>query len=113
MAQWDVSLCARRLYQSLLDELEPLAAGTGAGACTEDYLQAGAEIIETNTLARMRFGSSDTACGTKVGEINQAGVSIARQAVRQLADKQGGYRVRGGSRWALGVHLEPLARTRP
>src|ERR1700723_1434168 len=77
----------------------------------EDYLQAGAEIIETNTfganaLRLQRYGLRD-----KVGEINRAGVAIARQAVRQLADKQAGTAWIAGSVGPLGVHLEPLGKT--
>jgi homocysteine S-methyltransferase len=77
----------------------------------EDYLQAGAEIIETNTfganaLRLQRYGLRD-----KVGEINRAGVAIARQAVRQLADKQAGTAYVAGSVGPLGVHLEPLGKT--
>ena len=77
----------------------------------EDYLQAGAEIIETNTfganaLRLERYGLRD-----KVAEINQAGVRIARQAVRQLADKQAGTAYVAGSVGPLGVHLEPLGKT--
>ncbi|MFZ0272448.1 MAG: bifunctional homocysteine S-methyltransferase/methylenetetrahydrofolate reductase [Acidobacteriaceae bacterium] len=77
----------------------------------EDYLQAGAEIIETNTfganaLRLQRYGLRD-----KVTEINRAGVNIARQAVRQLADKQAGKAYIAGSVGPLGVHLEPLGKT--
>ena len=77
----------------------------------EEYLQAGAEIIETNTfganaLRLERYGLRD-----KVGEINQAGVKIARQAVRQLLDKQAGSAWVAGSVGPLGVHLEPLGKT--
>jgi homocysteine S-methyltransferase len=77
----------------------------------EEYLQAGAEIIETNTfganaLRLQRYGLRD-----KVGEINEAGVRIARQAVRQLADKQAGTAYVAGSVGPLGVHLEPLGKT--
>jgi len=77
----------------------------------EDYLQAGAEIIETNTfganaLRLQRYGLRD-----KVAEINRAGVAIARQAVRQLADKQAGTAYVAGSVGPLGVHLEPLGKT--
>jgi methionine synthase I (cobalamin-dependent)/5,10-methylenetetrahydrofolate reductase len=77
----------------------------------EDYLQAGAEIIETNTfganaLRLERYGLRD-----KVAEINRAGVAIARQAVRQLADKQAGTAYVAGSVGPLGVHLEPLGKT--
>jgi homocysteine S-methyltransferase len=77
----------------------------------EEYLQAGAEIVETNTfganaLRLQRYGLRD-----KVAEINQAGVRIARQAVRQLADKQAGTAWVAGSVGPLGVHLEPLGKT--
>ncbi len=77
----------------------------------EEYLQSGAEIIETNTFGAnavrlQRYGLRD-----KVTEINQAGVAIARQAVRQLADKQAGTAFVAGSVGPLGVHLEPLGKT--
>src|ERR1700760_4850604 len=53
----------------------------------EEYLQAGAEILETNTfganaLRLQRYGFAD-----KVREINRAGAEIARKAVNQRADK--------------------------
>ena len=51
----------------------------------EEYLQAGAEIIETNTfganaLRLQRYGFAD-----RVVEINRAGAQIARKAVNQRA----------------------------
>ncbi|HVT96198.1 MAG TPA: homocysteine S-methyltransferase family protein, partial [Acidobacteriaceae bacterium] len=77
----------------------------------EDYLQSGAEIIETNTFGAnairlQRYGLRD-----KVADINRAGVAIARQAVRQLAEKQAGTAYVAGSVGPLGVHLEPLGKT--
>ncbi len=77
----------------------------------EEYLQSGAEIIETNTfggnaMRLERYGLRD-----KVADINRAGVAIARQAVRQLADKQAGTAFVAGSVGPLGVHLEPLGKT--
>jgi homocysteine S-methyltransferase len=77
----------------------------------EEYLQAGAEIVETNTFGANavrleRYGLRD-----RVAEINRAGVSIARQAVQQLADKQAGSAWVAGSVGPLGVHLEPLGKT--
>lgn len=77
----------------------------------EEYLQAGAEIVETNTfggnaLRLQRYGLAD-----KVAAINQAGVRLARQAVRQHAEKQAGTAYVAGSVGPLGVHLEPLGRT--
>jgi methionine synthase I (cobalamin-dependent)/5,10-methylenetetrahydrofolate reductase len=80
-------------------------------AVHEDYLQAGAEIVETNTfganaLRLERYGLRD-----KVAEINRAGVAIARQAVLQIAEKQASTAYVAGSVGPLGVHLEPLGKT--
>src|SRR5580698_8839448 len=77
----------------------------------EEYLQAGAEIIETNTfganaLRLQRYGLRD-----RVTEINRAGAQIARKAVNQLADKQSGEAWVAGAIGPLGVRLEPLGKT--
>ena len=77
----------------------------------EEYLQAGAEIIETNTFGAnsfrlQRFGLQDQARA-----INQAGARLAREAVAQLADKQAGSAFVAGSVGPLGIHLEPLGKT--
>ncbi len=77
----------------------------------EDYLHAGAEIIETNTfgansLRLQRYGLAD-----RVAEINEAGVRLAREAVRQFAEKQAATAFVAGSVGPLGVHLEPLGKT--
>ena len=50
----------------------------------EEYLQAGAEIMETNTFGANRFGLRDMGLANKVAEINAAGVKLARQAVTHL-----------------------------
>jgi methionine synthase I (cobalamin-dependent)/5,10-methylenetetrahydrofolate reductase len=76
----------------------------------EEYLQAGAEIVETNTFGAnsfrlQRFGLQDQARA-----INEAGVRIAREAVAQLADKQAGSAYVAGSIGPLGVRLEPLGK---
>jgi homocysteine S-methyltransferase len=76
----------------------------------EEYLQAGAEMIETNTfganaLRLQRYGLAD-----KVIEINRAGVEIARKAVKQRADKQSGKTWIAGAVGPLGARLEPLGK---
>jgi methionine synthase / methylenetetrahydrofolate reductase(NADPH) len=76
----------------------------------EEYLQAGAEIIETNTFGAnsfrlQRFGLQDQARA-----INQAGARLAREAVAQLADKQAGSAFVAGSVGPLGIRLEPLGK---
>jgi methionine synthase / methylenetetrahydrofolate reductase(NADPH) len=77
----------------------------------EEYLQAGAEVIETNSFGAnsfrlQRFGLQDQARA-----INQAGARLAREAVAQLADKQAGTAYVAGSVGPLGVRLEPLGKT--
>lgn len=77
----------------------------------EDYLQAGAEIIETNTFGANRFRLTRHGLVSKVAEINTAGVRIARQAVDHLKEKQAGTAYVAGSIGPLGVRLEPLGKT--
>jgi len=77
----------------------------------DDYLQSGAEIIETNTFGANAFRLDRYSLRDKVAAINQAGAAIARQAVRQLAEKQAGTAWVAGSVGPLGVHLEPLGKT--
>ena len=76
----------------------------------EEYLLAGATLIETNTFGAnryrlRRFGLEDQAIA-----INQAGAKLARQAVEQLLDKQAGTAFVAGSIGPLGVQLEPLGK---
>jgi homocysteine S-methyltransferase len=75
----------------------------------EEYLQAGAEIVETNTFGANRFRLTRHGLEDKVSEINAAGVRLARQAVANL--KQAGEAWVGGSVGPLGVRLEPLGKT--
>src|ERR1700758_812734 len=77
----------------------------------EEYLQAGAEILETNTFGANRFRLARHGLAGKVGEINAAGVRLARQAVVHLKDKQAGEAWVAGSVGPLGVRLEPLGKT--
>ncbi|MBW4043872.1 MAG: bifunctional homocysteine S-methyltransferase/methylenetetrahydrofolate reductase [Acidobacteria bacterium] len=77
----------------------------------EEYLQAGAEIIETNTFGANRFRLLRYGLENKVEEMNRAGARIARQAVEHLAEKQAGQAWVAGSVGPLGVHLEPLGKT--
>jgi homocysteine S-methyltransferase len=77
----------------------------------EEYLQAGAEILETNTFGANRFRLTRHGLGGKVAEINAAGVRLARQAVQHLKDKQAGEAWVAGSVGPLGVRLEPLGKT--
>src|SRR5947207_10112158 len=77
----------------------------------EDYLQAGAEILETNTFGANRFRLARHGLAGKVAEINAAGVKLAKQAVAHFKDKQAGEAWVGGAVGPLGVRLEPLGKT--
>jgi homocysteine S-methyltransferase len=70
----------------------------------QDYIKAGAEILETNTFGanRKRLGAFGFA--EKVRLINQAGVRIAREAARDQAFV-------AGAVGPLGIRLEPLGPT--
>jgi len=88
------------------DELNLSQPETVASVHAE-YLQAGAQIIETNTFGANairleRFGLRD-----KVREINLAGVRIARQCVAQIAEKQASEAYVAGAIGPLGERLQP------
>jgi methionine synthase / methylenetetrahydrofolate reductase(NADPH) len=80
-------------------------------AIHEEYLQAGAEILETNTFGANRFRLARHGLAGKVAEINAAGVRIARQAVNHFKEKQAGEAWVAGAIGPLGVRLEPLGKT--
>src|ERR1700722_16731706 len=80
-------------------------------AVHEEYLQAGAEIIETNTFGANRFRLTRHGLGGKVEEINAAGVRLARQAVERLKERRTGDAWVAGAVGPLGVRLEPLGKT--
>jgi homocysteine S-methyltransferase len=77
----------------------------------EEYLQAGAEILETNTFGANRIRLARHGLAGKVAEINAAGVKLAREAVEHLKEKQAGEAWVAGSVGPLGVRLEPLGPT--
>jgi homocysteine S-methyltransferase len=71
-----------------------------------EYLQSGADIIETNTFGANSFRLAHHGLGDKVREINLAGAQLARQAV----DKKGGQGLVGGSMGPIGARIEPLGK---
>ena len=76
----------------------------------EDYLLAGATLIETNTFGANRIRLLRFGLDAKVEAINRAGALLAREAVRQLKDKQAGDAWVAGSIGPLGAQMEPLGR---
>src|SRR5579863_7886528 len=81
----------------------------------EEYLQAGAEILETNTFGANRFRLARHGLTGKLADINAAGARLARQAIERLKEKQAGNTEISawvsGSVGPLGVRLEPLGKT--
>lgn len=75
-----------------------------------EYLQAGAEVVETNTFGANRFRLEHFGLQDKVWEINLAGVKLARQCVEHIREKQASAAFVAGSIGPLGVLLEPLGK---
>lgn len=69
-----------------------------------DYIEAGAEIIETNSFSANRYRLSEHGLEAKVREINLAAAKIAREA-REIAGKQVFV---AGSMGPFGQPMEPL-----
>ena len=67
------------------------------------YIEAGAEIIQTNTFGANRYKLDEHELGERVAEINAAGVEIARRAARA----SGKNILIAGDVGPLGVRLAP------
>ncbi len=76
----------------------------------EEYLQAGAVLIETNTFGANRFRLRRFGLEGKLEAINGAGARLAREAVAQLKEKQAADAFVAGSIGSLGIKLEPLGK---
>src|ERR1700728_1580777 len=70
-----------------------------------DYLQAGAEIIETNTFGGNSFRLARHSMTDRVRDINIAGAQVAREAAKSFDVWV------AGSMGPLGVRIEPLGKT--
>src|SRR5580704_10731785 len=70
-----------------------------------EYLQAGAEIIETNTFGANSFRLGRHGLGGKVHEVNVAGARLAKEAAKSFDAWV------AGSVGPLGVRIEPLGKT--
>jgi methionine synthase / methylenetetrahydrofolate reductase(NADPH) len=75
-----------------------------------EYLQAGAEVIETNTFGGNAFRLEMHGLKDKVRSINVAGVKLARECVNQIREKQASEAFVAGAIGPLGVRLEPLGK---
>ena len=70
-----------------------------------DYLQAGAEIVETNTFGGNSFRLARHSLADRVRDINVAGAHVAREAAKSFDVWV------AGSIGPLGVRIEPLGKT--
>src|ERR1700730_8429591 len=70
-----------------------------------EYLQSGAEIIETNTFGGNSFRLARHSMASQVREINRAVARLAREAVKSFDV------LVAGSVGPLGVQIEPLGKT--
>src|SRR5438270_5290678 len=75
----------------------------------QEYLQAGAEVIETNTFGAISFRLLRHGLADRVREINRAGAQLARDLVTKKETDQSFYVA--GSIGPLGVRIEPLGKT--
>lgn len=75
-----------------------------------EYLQAGAEVIETNTFGANAVRLERFGLQSKVREINRAGVRLARESVDRIAEKQAMAAFVAGAIGPLGIRLEPQGR---
>jgi methionine synthase / methylenetetrahydrofolate reductase(NADPH) len=72
----------------------------------QEYVRAGAEIIESNTYGASRVRLATFNIADQVVAINRAGVRLAREAASERTDV-----FVAGAMGPLGVHLEPLGPT--
>jgi homocysteine S-methyltransferase len=69
-----------------------------------EYLQAGAEIIETNTFGANSFRLSKHGCADRLAEINRRGARLGREAAKSFGA------LVAGAVGPLGVRIEPLGK---
>src|SRR3954452_14349187 len=70
----------------------------------DEYVRAGADILETNTFGANRIKLGSFGLGDKLRDINAAGVALARNAARGRAYV-------AGSIGPLGIRIEPWGKT--
>jgi len=92
-------------FDHCFDELNLSNPAVVSGIHAE-YLQAGAQILLTNTFGANRFKLSQHGLQDKVDAINRAGVELARQAANDST-------LVAGDIGPLGVRIAPFGRVQP
>jgi methionine synthase I (cobalamin-dependent)/5,10-methylenetetrahydrofolate reductase len=77
----------------------------------QEYLNAGAEVIETNTFGGNSFRLARHGLAEKVAEINLRGAALAREAADAFNLKKAAGVLVAGSVGPLGIRIEPLGKT--
>ncbi len=77
----------------------------------QEYLNAGAEVIETNTFGGNLFRLTRHGLAEQVHQINLHGARLAREAVDAFNLKKAATALVAGSVGPLGVRIEPLGKT--
>ena len=77
----------------------------------EQYLQAGAQVIETNTFGANAYRLEHYGLREKVKDFNLAGAKIARQCVDAIREKQSTQAFVAGAVGSLGLSLDELRKT--
>src|SRR5256885_11249991 len=73
-------------------------------AVHREYVQAGADVIETNAFGANSFRLARHGCGDKVREVNLTGARLARDAAKSFQA------LVAGAVGPLGVRIEPLGK---
>ncbi|NMC79327.1 MAG: bifunctional homocysteine S-methyltransferase/methylenetetrahydrofolate reductase, partial [Chloroflexi bacterium] len=95
-------------FEECFDELNLTRPSLVTGI-HRDYIEAGSQVIQTNTFGANRYKLARHGLEDRVAEINAAGVQVARQAIR---DSHKGALV-AGDMGPLGVRLAPFGRVQP
>lgn len=77
----------------------------------QEYMNAGAEIIETNTFGGNSFRLTRHGLADKVDEVNRKGAELAREAADAFNLKKAANVLVAGSIGPLGLRIEPLGKT--
>ncbi|MBZ5490834.1 MAG: bifunctional homocysteine S-methyltransferase/methylenetetrahydrofolate reductase [Acidobacteriia bacterium] len=77
----------------------------------QEYMNAGAEIIETNTFGGNSFRLGRYGLADKVEEVNRKGAELAREAADAFNLKKAANVLVAGSVGPLGLRIEPLGKT--
>src|SRR6266404_7916013 len=77
----------------------------------QEYLNAGAEIVETNTFGGNSFRLARYGLADKVRDINLCGAQLAREAADAFNLKIAAHVLVAGSVGPLGIRIEPLGKT--